>query len=111
MRVLHISADVSVGGVESFLITLAKNNFIDKNSTHDFAFTAKGPAIDVVRDAGAQVHCLGAPSFRQPKALHLARRRLNEVCSEYRYDAAVCHQYPYLVAAFADVLWRHRVKT
>jgi len=43
--------------------------------------------------------------------LHLSRRRLNDLCKEYKYDVAVFHQYPYLIAAFADVLWRHKVKT
>src|SRR5215471_4389959 len=103
MRVLHISADVEVGGTESFLITLARNHAIDQTAIHDFAFTAEGPVFDGIRNASARVHCLGAPSFRQPKALQLARRQLNEVCKEYEYDVAVCHQYPYLVAAFADV--------
>jgi glycosyltransferase involved in cell wall biosynthesis len=110
MRVLHISADVQVGGTESFLITLARNRGIDQTATHDFAFTAEGPVLDSIRHVSAQVHYLGAPSFRRPQTLHLARRRLNEVCKEYKYDVAVCHQYPYLVAAFADVLWRHEVK-
>src|SRR5262249_2179395 len=111
MRVLHISADVQVGGTESFLITLARNHTIDQTATHDFAFTAEGPALERIRNTTAQIHYLVAPSFRHPKALHLARRRLNKVCKEYKYDLAVCHQYPYLVAAFADVLWRHGVKT
>ena len=111
MRVLHISADVQVGGTESFLITLARNHDIDQTANHDFAFTAEGPAFDTIRNTSAQVHYLGAPSFRRPKTLHLTRRRLNEVCKQYKYDVAVFHQYPYLVAAFADVLWRRGVKT
>lgn len=108
---LHISSDALVGGTESFLITLARNNSADSISNHDFAFTAEGPAIATIRSAGAQVHSLGPVSFRQPKTLYRARRRLNEICREYKYDVAVCHQYPYLVAAFADVLRRHKVKT
>jgi glycosyltransferase involved in cell wall biosynthesis len=114
MRVLHISADARVGGTESFLITLARNSAIDRTSTHDFAFTAEGPAMNTIRLAGAQVHYLGHlgyASFRQPKALHLARRQLNEVCREYQYDVAVCHQSPHLVAALTDVLWRCKVRS
>jgi glycosyltransferase involved in cell wall biosynthesis len=111
MRVLHISGDALVGGTESFLITLARNDIIDSISTHDFAFTAEGPALNAIRLAGAKVHYLGSASYKQPKALHLARRRLNEACKQYTYDVAIFHQYPYLVAAFADVLWRRRVKT
>jgi len=103
MRVLHISGDALIGGVESFLITLARNRAVDPTSSHDFAFTVKGPAVNMIRLAGAQVHYLGDASYKQPKALRLARRRLNEVCREYKYDVAVFHQYPYLVAAFADV--------
>ncbi|MGO9403586.1 MAG: glycosyltransferase [Terriglobales bacterium] len=110
MKVLHISGDALVGGVESFLITLARNNGVDRTSSHDFAFTAEGPAINTIRLAGAQVYYLGNSSYKQPKALHLARRRLNEICRECKYDVGVFHNYPYLVAAFADVLWRRKVK-
>jgi glycosyltransferase involved in cell wall biosynthesis len=111
MNALHISGDALVGGVESFLITLARNKAVDQTSNHAFAFTAEGPAIETIRATGAQVHYLGSASHKQPKALHLARRRLNEVCKEYKYDVAVFHNYPYLVTGFVDVLWRRRVKT
>jgi glycosyltransferase involved in cell wall biosynthesis len=111
MRVLHISGDALVGGVESFLITLARNKAVDPTSSHDFAFTAEGPAIDAIRLAGSQVHRLGSASHKQLKTLRAARQRLNEACKEYKYDVAVFHNYPYLVTAFADVLWRHKVKT
>lgn len=111
MRVLHISADALVGGVESFLLTLARNHTIDRTSIHEFAFTAEGPALDKIRLTGAQVHPLGHASYKQPKTLLLARGRLKEICKQHRYDVAVFHQYPLLVAAFSDILWRQRVKT
>lgn len=111
MKVLHISGDAQVGGIESFLITLARNKTVDLTSTHDFAFTSEGPAIETIRCTGAQVHYLGgSASYKQPMALHLARQRLNEICRKYKYDVGVFHNYPYLVAAFADVLWRRKVK-
>ena len=72
-------------------------------------FTVEGPAIDTIRLTGARVHYLGHV-FRKPRTLRLARRRLNEVCREYKYDVAVFHQSPHLVAALADVLWRRNVK-
>jgi glycosyltransferase involved in cell wall biosynthesis len=109
MKVLHISGDALVGGIESFLITLARSRTIDQTSSHDFAFTVEGPAIDTIRLTGARVHYLGHV-FRKPRTLRLARRRLNEVCREYKYDVAVFHQSPHLVAALADVLWRRNVK-
>lgn len=111
MNVLHISGDALVGGVESFLITLARNKAVDQTSNHDFAFTAEGPALETIRLAGARVHHLGSASHKHPTALHLARRRLNEICKEYKYEVAVFHNYPYLVTGFADVLWRRKVKT
>jgi glycosyltransferase involved in cell wall biosynthesis len=111
MKVLHISGDAQVGGIESFLITLARNKAVDQTSTHDFAFTTEGPAIEAIRLTGAQVHYLGGnASYQDTKALLLARRRLNDVCKEFKYDVVVCHNYPYLIAAFADVLWRRKVK-
>jgi glycosyltransferase involved in cell wall biosynthesis len=109
--VLHISADALVGGVESLLITLARNNTVDPVSSHDFAFTAEGPALKAIILAGGNVHYLGSVSYKQPRSLHRARRRLKELCREYKYEVAVFHQYPYLIAAFADVLWRRKVKT
>jgi glycosyltransferase involved in cell wall biosynthesis len=110
MRALHLSGDAQVGGVESFLITLARNSAIDSAWSHVFAFTADGPAVATIRNFGGEVHYLGRASFRQPSVLHQARRRLNAVCSDCRYDVAVFHQYPYLISAFADVLLRHKVK-
>jgi glycosyltransferase involved in cell wall biosynthesis len=112
MKVLHISGDAQVGGIESFLITLARNKAVDQTSRHDFAFTEEGPAIETIRLTGAQVHHLGGGnvSYKDPKALHLARRRLNEVCRKYKYDVGVFHNYPFLVAAFADLLWRRKMK-
>jgi glycosyltransferase involved in cell wall biosynthesis len=111
MRVLHISGDAQVGGIESFLITLARNKAVDQASTHDFAFTSEGPAIEKIRLTGAQVHYLGGnASYKDPKALLLARRRLSKICRKYKYDVGVLHNYPYLIAAFADVLWWRKVK-
>jgi glycosyltransferase involved in cell wall biosynthesis len=110
MKVLHISADALVGGVESFLITIARNKAVNGSFSHDFAFTAEGPALDTIRLAGSQVHSLGSVSHKSPKALHLARRQLNKICKENKYDVAVFHTYPYLITAFADVLWRRKVK-
>jgi glycosyltransferase involved in cell wall biosynthesis len=112
MKVLHISGDAAVGGIESFLITLARNKAVDQTSIHDFAFTADGPAIETIRLTGSQVHYLGGgnTSYKEPKALHLARQRLNEICRKHKYDVGIFHNYPFLVAAFADVLWRRKVK-
>lgn len=108
---LHISDDALVGGVESLLITLARNQAVDAISKHDFAFTSKGPALDAVVRAGGAVHYLGSASYKQLRSLHRARRRLNELCTECKYDVAIFHQYPYLITAFGDVLWRRKVKT
>ncbi|MGP0018983.1 MAG: glycosyltransferase [Candidatus Sulfotelmatobacter sp.] len=111
MKVLHISGDAQVGGIESFLITLARNKSVDRTSIHDFAFTAEGPTIETIRLTGSQVHYIGGnASYKDPPALHRARRRLNEICRKYKYDVGIFHNYPYLVAAFADVLWRRKVK-
>lgn len=111
MRILHISADALVGGAESFLITLARNKALDPISNHEFAFTARGPALDAITLAGGAVHYLGSASHRHVRNLLATRRRLYELCAENKYDVAVFHQYPYLIAALADVLWRRKVKT
>ena len=111
MKVLHISGDAQVGGIESFLLTLARNEAVDQSSSHEFAFTTEGPAIETIRLTGAQVHFIGGnASYKGLNALRLARRRLNEICRKHQYDVGVFHNYPYLVAAFADVLWRRKVK-
>jgi glycosyltransferase involved in cell wall biosynthesis len=110
MKVLHISGDAQVGGIESFLITLARNKTVDPTTTHDFAFSTEGPAIETLRLLGARVHCLGSAPYKQPMAVHLARRRLHAACRERNYDVGIFHNYPFLVVAFADVLWRHKVK-
>ena len=96
--------------MESLLLTLARSKAFDPISTHDFAFTAEGPALNAIVLAGGKVHHLEGASYKQPIRLYRARRRLNELCQEYKYDIAVFHQYPYLIAAFADVLWRRKVK-
>jgi len=65
MRVLYLSSDTRVGGVESFLITLARSGTIDPSCSHDLAFTDDGPAVVMTRDVGAEAHYLGRSSFRK----------------------------------------------
>ncbi|MGH7923667.1 MAG: glycosyltransferase [Candidatus Binatus sp.] len=103
MRVLHIAAGNLYGGVETFLVTLARFRQSAPALEQEFALCFDGRLRSELAAAGASVHSLGAVRVRQPISIWKARHRLRAILNERRTDVVVCHMaWPY--AIFAPVV-------
>jgi len=91
MRVLHLSSGNLYGGVETFLVTLARHGGAGAAMEASYALSAEGRLSEELRAAGAPVHPLGAVRARNPLSVRRARRALRELLRRERFDAAVCH--------------------
>ena len=103
MRVLHLNAGNLYGGVETFLVTLARFRNSVPALEQQFALCFGGRLKDELAANGASVHDLGAVRVRQPISIWKARHRLRTLLDEQRIDVVVCHMaWPY--AIFAPVV-------
>jgi len=90
-RVLHIVSGNLYGGVETFVVTLARYRETCPALDQQFAFCFDGRFAQELRAAGARVHELGAVRVRQPISILKARKRLRDVINENRIDVVICH--------------------
>src|SRR5688572_22783452 len=103
VRVLHVYAGNLYGGIETYLVTLAKFRAQCPEMEPEFALCFRGRLWDELKTAGAVVHDLGPVRFSRPWTLLRARRRLRQVLRSKYYGAAVTHAcWPH--AAFAPVV-------
>ena len=91
MRVLHIHAFRSYGGLETLLVTLARYRNCCPEMEPEFALCFGGRLENELVAAGAQVHMLGEYRLRRPLSLWRARRRLAALLRQRRFDAVICH--------------------
>ncbi len=90
------------GGVETFLVTLARNRGLCPEMEPEFALCFKGRLADELAEADAPVHILGEVRARNPLSVLRARRRLAHLLSTRRVDVVVCHM-PWVHAIFGSV--------
>jgi glycosyltransferase involved in cell wall biosynthesis len=91
MRVLHISSGNLFGGIETYLLTLARLRDLCPQMEPEFALCFAGRLNEELRTNNAQVHLLGSVRARYPWTVSSARARLRKLLRERRYDAVVCH--------------------
>src|SRR5947207_2885009 len=91
MRVLHLCAGNLFGGVESYLLTLARLRHLTPEWEPAFALCFAGRLGDELAAADVAVHDLGAVRFSRPWTLLRSRRRLRRLVLESRFDAVVTH--------------------
>jgi glycosyltransferase involved in cell wall biosynthesis len=107
MRVLHLSAGNLYGGVETFLVALARWNAASSIDSA-FGLCFEGRLATELRALGADVFQLGGLRLSRPWTVFRARRRLREVMRAQKFDVAVCHgSWPH--AAFAATVVEERV--
>jgi glycosyltransferase involved in cell wall biosynthesis len=103
VNVLHIHSGNLYGGVETFLLTLARS--------HEFAPSMKMSvalcfderiAADLRREA-VPISILGSVRLRRPDSIWRARRNLKQLIHDTAFDVAVCHQ-AWPLAIFGPVL-------
>jgi glycosyltransferase involved in cell wall biosynthesis len=90
-RVLHVAAGNLFGGVETFLVTLAKHRKSVPELESDFAVCFEGRLAKELRDEGANVHWLGNVQLSAPLTVAHANLRLARVLATTRYDAIIAH--------------------
>lgn len=109
MKVLHLAAGNLFGGVETYLITLAKLRHLCPAMESHFGVCFPGRLRDELTAAGVPVYDPGSVRVSRPWTVLRARRRLRGVLREHRFDAAVVHSsWPH--AVFAPAVRRAGVR-
>lgn len=109
MRVLHLNAGNLYGGIETYLVTLARSRAVCPEMEPEFGLCFRGRLWDELDAAGVPVHDLGAVRLSRPWTVLTARRALKVLLATARVDAAVVHgNWPHLV--FAPVVRRAGVR-
>ena len=96
MRVLHVTGDYGLGGVETFLTCLAQNRDACPRMEPEFLMFKDGNLRQRLTAAHATVHCLGEVRLRWPKRVFEARRAFRRIVTRQKFDAVVFHQYPWM---------------
>jgi glycosyltransferase involved in cell wall biosynthesis len=117
MRVLHVYSGNLFGGVESILVSLARQR--SRHLEHEFALSFQGRLDRELAGAGARIHHLGAVRMSRPASARAARASLAALIRASAYDRVICHA-PWSQAIFGGVVkrtgaplvfWAHDVMT
>ncbi|HUJ51133.1 MAG TPA: glycosyltransferase family 4 protein [Bryobacteraceae bacterium] len=115
IRVLHLDAGNLYGGVEAMLVTLASARGLRPRMEPHFAVCYEGRLSRELMATGVPVHLLGRVRMRLPWTAWRARRRLQVLLQQERFDLVVCHMdWSWLIfgpiaraAGNAVALWTH----
>ena len=105
MRLLHVHSGNLYGGVETMMLTLARERARASAIAPEFALAFDGRIAAELRASGVPVHRLGEVRARNPLSVIRARRRLADLIAAERYGAVACHM-PWAHAIFAPVARR-----
>ena len=115
MRLLHLYSGNLYGGVETLLVTLARERHHVPEMEAHFGLCYEGRLRDELDTTGVAVHRLSPVRFSRPTSLVRARRELAALLQAESFDLIVCHA-PWALAVFgpsvraanmALVLWLH----
>jgi glycosyltransferase involved in cell wall biosynthesis len=119
MRLLHVHSGNLYGGVETMMLTLARERAAAPSIAPEFALAFDSRIAAELRATGVPVHLLGAVRARNPLSVLRARRRLASLLVARPYGAVACHM-PWAHALFApvvrragvpDIFWMHTAAT
>jgi glycosyltransferase involved in cell wall biosynthesis len=91
MKVLHVYAGNLFGGVETLLVTLARERQLEPKMEAQFAICFEGRLATELVSTGVKVHQLGAVKLRNPVSVLRARARLKQVIRHNQIDLVICH--------------------
>jgi glycosyltransferase involved in cell wall biosynthesis len=91
VRVLHLYAGNLYGGIETYLVTLAKTQALLPQMQHEFALCFSGRLSAELQEAGAVLHQLGAVQIRKPWTVWNARSRLRALLQAHDFDVVIAH--------------------
>ena len=108
MKVLHVYAGNLFGGVETLLVTLAKQRSLCPQMQPHFALCFEGRLAEELRAAGVTVHILGGVRFSRPWTVWRARQRLEHLLQNMSPDVAICHE-AWVNCLAGPLIRRHRI--
>lgn len=119
LRVLHVYSGNLFGGVETFLLTLARHRELCPRMEPHFGLCFDGRLRRELLEAGVSVDLFGPVRASRPWTVWTARRRMTSLLEGAEYDVAVCHS-PWSTAVFGPaisrsgtplVFWLHDILT
>ena len=108
VRVLHVHSGNLYGGVETFLLSLARLRLLAPSMDMTVALTTDARIAAELRAAGVPVTILGEARLSRPLAAARARRMLASLIESQRPDVVVCHQ-AWPLALFGSLIKRHAI--
>lgn len=106
MKLLHIHSGNLFGGVETLLITLAKQQSLCPQMQPHFALCFENKLAAELRAAGATLHLLGEVRVSRPWKIWKARSQLAQLLRQERFDVVICHSC-WTQAIFGSVVRAH----
>lgn len=103
LRVLHVNGGNLYGGVETFLVTVARLRDLCPSMEPHFAFCYEGRASRELAATGVPVYLLGAARISRPWTVWRVRRRLRQLLRRERFHAVICHM-PWAHALFGSTV-------
>jgi glycosyltransferase involved in cell wall biosynthesis len=100
MRLLHLNAGNLYGGIETYLVTLAKLASSSPGFSHTFLLTHEGRLSQELQALGANVLFAGPVRLSRPWTVRRARAALRLVIEEGRPEAVIAHG-PWPLVVFA----------
>jgi glycosyltransferase involved in cell wall biosynthesis len=91
MKVLHLYAGNLFGGIETLLVTLARERHLCPGMEPQFALCFPGRLAHELISTGVKVHELGAVKLRYPWQVLKVRARLQEVIESEAIDVVISH--------------------
>ncbi len=91
MKILHIYAGNLFGGIETFLISLAKGQNLCPEMESHFALCFEGKLATELLRHQAPVHLLGNVRFSQILSVWRARQALKRLINQENFDVVICH--------------------
>jgi glycosyltransferase involved in cell wall biosynthesis len=91
MIALHVNAGNLYGGIETLLITVARQRALCSDVEQHFALFFEGRHSEELRGAGVPVHLLGGARISRPWTIWRARCRLRRLLAEYPFDVLLTH--------------------
>lgn len=91
MKILHIYAGNLYGGIETLLVTLAKQRSLSPHMQPYFALCFEGRLASELLATGANVHLLGEVRVSRPWTVWKSRSQLHRLLRQEQFDAVICH--------------------
>jgi glycosyltransferase involved in cell wall biosynthesis len=91
MKVLHVYAGNLFGGIETLLLTLARERHLCPEMEAQFALCFEGRLSEQLASTGVKVHQLGAVRLRDLTSVLRARASLEQIIRQNDIDLVICH--------------------